>query len=80
MFGGKDPNSAPDRAIKKAIRRIFSVKSTEKIRFLRDTTGERPPCLHERTFDGQRTSKRLCRKMSVSRRMGGFRPAIRFGI
>ena len=33
MFGGKDPNSAPDQAINKEIRRIFSVKSTEKIRF-----------------------------------------------
>ena len=31
--------------------------------FLCDKAGERAPRMRERTFDGQRTSKRLCREM-----------------
>ena len=38
--------------------------------FLSDNAGERALCLHERTFDGKRTSKRLCREMCASRRIG----------
>ena len=34
-----------------------------RFRILPDKAGERAPCLRECTFDGQRTSKRLCREM-----------------
>ena len=45
--------------------------ASEAAVFLRDKAGERAPCSHECTFDGQRTSKRHSREMDVSRRQGG---------
>ena len=44
---------------------------------LRDKAGERALCLHERTFDGQRTSKRLCREM---RDKAGAHPIVEGGV
>ena len=36
---------------------------SSRLLFLCDKAGERAPRMRERTFDGQRTSKRLCREM-----------------
>lgn len=38
--------------------------------FLRDTPGKWLPCLHEQTFDGQRSSSSLCCEMSEVSRIG----------